>query len=287
MLSIATWNVNSIRARLTRVTAWLDAHKPDVLCLQELKVAEKEFPFDAFRERGYHFHGVFQRTYNGVGIASRVPLENPTVGLGDGDDDPQARVASGTIAGIRVMSCYFPNGESLGSEKYEYKLAWMKRLRRHLDAHYRPDDKLVVCGDFNVAPEERDVHDPVRWSRTVLFHPSARAALAEIAEFGLVDALRLSTQEGGLYSWWDYRMLSFPRNYGLRIDHHYVTQPLAALVREVTIDRDARKGGLGASKEDKGTSAPSDHTPVIARFDVPAPADVPPPASLARQGTLL
>ena len=288
MLTIATWNVNSIRARLSRVTEWLDAKKPDVVCLQELKVEEKAFPFDAFHDRGYHVHATFQRTYNGVGIASRVPLENPTIGLGDGADDPQARVVSGTIAGIRVISAYFPNGESLGSEKYPYKLEWMKRLRRHLDTHYdAAKDKLVLCGDFNVAPEERDVHAPDRWAGSVLFHRSVRDALADIAAFGLVDAFRLHTQEGGLYTWWDYRMLSFPRNYGLRIDHHYVTKPLAPLVREVTIDREARKGGLGATKAEKGTSAPSDHAPVIATFDVEPPAPVPPPASLTKQGTLL
>ena len=288
MFSVATWNVNSIRARLSRVTAWIDAHRPDVLCLQELKVEEKAFPFEAFRERGYHVHGVFQRTYNGVCIASRVPLENPTAGLGDGAEDPQARVVSGTIAGIRVMSCYFPNGESLRSEKFQYKLAWMKRLRRHLDATYDATrDKLLVCGDFNVAPEERDVHDPAGWAGSTLFHQAARDALAHVADFGLVDTLRLHTPDPGLYSWWDYRMLSFPRNYGLRIDHVYVTKPLAELSRGVTIDREARKGGLGSPKADQGTQAPSDHAPVIATFDVPVPADVPPPVRLTGQGTLL
>lgn len=288
MLTVATWNVNSIRARLGRVMQWLETHRPDVLCLQELKVEEKAFPFEAFQMRGYHVHGTFQRTYNGVGIASRVPLENPAVGLGDGDDDPQARVASGTIAGVRVVCAYFPNGESLRSEKYPYKLAWMKRLRKHLDATYdAANDRLVVCGDFNVAPEERDVHDPAGWAGSTLFHQSARDALAHVADFGLVDTLRLHTQEGGLYSWWDYRMLSFPRNYGLRIDHVYVTKPLAALSRGVTIDREARKGGLGATKADQAMGAPSDHAPVIATFDVTPPPDVPPPRRTMGQGTLL
>jgi len=274
-LSVVSWNVNSVRARLDRVTAWIDANKPDVLCLQELKVEQKAFPFDAFRERGYHVHGTFQRTYNGVGIASRVPLGAPSIGLDDGVDDTQARIVSGTIAGVRVISCYVPNGQSVGSDKYVYKLAWMKRLRAYLDRHHTPDEKLLVCGDFNVAPEERDVHDPNVWSRSTLFHPTSRDALAHVLDFGLVDTLRLHRQETGLYSWWDYRMLAFPRNLGLRIDFVFATKPLADLCREVVIDRDARKGTL-----------PSDHAPVIARFDIAAPeVDVAPPPAPG-QGTL-
>jgi exodeoxyribonuclease III len=277
VISVASWNVNSIRARIDRVTAWVDLHKPDVLCMQELKVDRKEFPFEVFRERGYHFHGVFQRTYNGVGIASRVPLESPTVGFDDGQDETQARVVAGTVAGVRVICAYFPNGQSLGSDKYEYKLAWMKRLRAHLDRTCKADEKLLLCGDFNVAPEERDVHDPRVWAGSTLFHQSARDALAHVADFGLVDTLRLHRQDAGLFSWWDYRMLAFPRNLGLRIDHVYVTKPLAELCREVVIDRDARKGKL-----------PSDHAPVIARFDIAVPADVapPPPVPPPGQGSL-
>lgn len=256
MISVASWNVNSIRARLDRVTAWVDLHRPDVLCMQELKVEQKEFPFEAFRERGYHFHGVFQRTYNGVGIASRVPLENPTVGFDDGVDDAQARVVAGTIAGVRVICAYFPNGQSLGSDKYEYKLAWMKRLRAYLDRNHKPDEKLLLCGDFNVAPEERDVCNPVFWARETLFHPDARAALAELRTWGLVDAFRLHNPDAGFYSWWDYRMLAFPKNQGLRIDHIFCTPSLAARCRSVVIDREARKG-----------TQPSDHAPVVAVFE--------------------
>lgn len=269
MLSVVSWNVNSIRARLDRVTSWIDEHQPDVLCMQELKVGEKEFPFDAFRERRYHVHGAYQRTYNGVGIASRAPLADTTSGLGDGVEDPQARIVSGVISGVRVITCYVPNGQSVGSDKYVYKMEWMKRLRAHLDRHHKPDEKLLICGDFNVAPEDRDVHDPAFWSRTTLFHRTSRDALAHVLDFGLVDTLRLHTQETGLYSWWDYRMLSFPRNHGLRIDFVFATKPLADLCREVVVDREARKGPL-----------PSDHAPVIARFDVPAPvmSAAPPPA---------
>lgn len=276
MISVVSWNVNSIRARLERVLAWVDLHKPNVLCMQELKVERKEFPFEAFRQRGYHVHGVFQRSYNGVGIASRVPLENPGAGFDDGIDDAQARVVAGTISDTRVVCAYFPNGQSLGSDKYEYKLAWMRRLRTYLDRNHKPDEKLLLCGDFNVAPEERDVHDPRVWEGSTLFHQTARDALAHIADFGLVDGLRLHRQEAGVFSWWDYRMLAFPRNLGLRIDHVYVTKPLADLCREVLVDRDARKGKL-----------PSDHAPVIARFDLPLPDDVaPPPAVTPGQGSL-
>lgn len=268
MITLASWNVNSIRARLPRVLAWLDQHAPDVLCMQELKVERKDFPWAEFRERGYHVHACFQRSYNGVGIATRAPLLEPTAGFDDGMDDTQARIVSGVLSGVRLICCYVPNGQSLGSDKYEYKMEWMKRLRSWLDRTFRPDEKLLICGDFNVAPEERDVHNPAVWQRSTLFHQSAREALAHVAGFGLVDSLRLLHQDAGLYSWWDYRMLAFPRNLGLRIDHAFVTKPLAALVREVTIDREARKGKL-----------PSDHAPVLVKLDVLAPDAVAPSAA--------
>jgi exodeoxyribonuclease-3 len=249
---LATWNVNSIRARDERVRAWLAERKPDVVCLQELKVEDEKFPLAEYQALGWHvaLHG--QRTYNGVAILSRMPLEDVQRGLQDGEDDLQARLISATVGGVRVLSVYAPNGESIGSEKYQYKLRWFSRLRRHLDARHPPQTPLALCGDLNVAPEPRDVHDPHRWEPTVLYHPDARAALQQLIGFGLTDAFRLRRDEPGLYSWWDYRAGAFHKNQGLRIDHLLVTAPLIERVVSAEIDRNARKGPL-----------PSDHAPVL------------------------
>ncbi len=255
-MKIATWNVNSIRARHERLLRWLERQQPDVLCLQELKVTDADFPFEALRAAGWQAAAHGQRTYNGVAILARTPLEDVRVGLSGDDDDPQARLISARVQGVRVFSAYVPNGGDLGSDKWAYKLAWLRRLRAHLASHHRPDEQVALCGDFNVAPEARDVSDPVAWERTVLYHPDARAALAEVAAWGLVDAFRVKRDEPGLYSWWDYRMLAFPKNNGLRIDHVYATAMLAARVTGASIDRDERKG-----------QQPSDHAPVIVEFD--------------------
>lgn len=261
-MKLATWNINSIKARIERLQGWLTRHEPDVLCLQELKVEEKAFPRKALHDLGYDYAAGCQRSYNGVAIVSRWPLTDVTVGMDDGHEDPQARLIAATVAGVRVLSAYFPNGEHIGSPKYEYKLEWMTRLRAHLDARYRPDQPLVLCGDFNVAPDERDVHNPASWTGTTLFNPEVRERLARIREFGLVDVMRRHHEEPGIFSWWDYRMLGFPRNQGLRIDHVYATEPLAAKSLDCVVDREERKGKL-----------PSDHAPVIATFDWPLPAE--------------
>jgi exodeoxyribonuclease-3 len=252
-MKIATWNVNSIRARESRLVRWLGARQPDVVCLQELKVAEEAFPFEALREAGYHaaVHG--QRTYNGVAVLSREEPRDIERGLGD--DDEQARLISVRVGGLRVVCAYAPNGEEVGSEKWTYKLDWLRRLRAYLDRRCRPDELLVLGGDFNVAPEVRDVVDPAAWEGSVLFHPQARAALEEVRRWGLADTLRLHHPEPGLYSWWDYRRLAFPRNQGLRIDLILATAPLAEPCRAALIDREERKG-----------KQPSDHAPVIAEF---------------------
>jgi exodeoxyribonuclease III len=254
-VQIASWNVNSVRARADRLMRWLAARKPDVVCLQELKVQDSEFPFEALRAAGYEaaVHG--QRTYNGVAILARAGLSEVERGFGDGDDETQARLISARVAGVRVVSVYVPNGKVVGSEKWTYKLAWLRRLRAWLDLRFRQDEPIAVCGDFNVAPEPRDVHDPAVWEPTVLFHPEARAALESVRSWGLSDTLRLHRQEGGLYSWWDYRMLAFPRNNGARIDLVLASAPLAARCTAASIDRDERKGAL-----------PSDHAPVVAEF---------------------
>jgi exodeoxyribonuclease-3 len=258
-MKLATWNVNSIRARHQRVVSWLEANRPDVLCLQELKGTDEQFPADAYHELGYTaaVHG--QRTYNGVAILSRSPLLEVERGFGDGVDDPQARfIAATTAAGIRVMSAYVPNGESVGSEKFAYKLAWLERLQSYLAARVEPDLPILLCGDLNVAPAAIDVHDPRLWEGRVLFSAEERAAFESIRSVGLVDLLRHLHPDLVVYSWWDYRQLGFPKNRGLRIDHILVTPALAARATSVGVDRDARKGKL-----------PSDHAPVVAEFAAP------------------
>jgi exodeoxyribonuclease-3 len=254
-VKLATWNVNSVRARIERVLAWLSTHKPDIVCLQELKCEEQLLPTLELHALGYH--GVYhcQKTYNGVAILSRAPISDVTLGLDDGEDDPQTRLIAGTIDGVRVISAYFPNGDTVGSDKFLYKLKWMARLRAYLDKRHSADEALVLCGDFNVAPEARDVHDPLAWERTVLFHPDARQALERVRGFGFTDVFRQHHTDGGAYSWWDYRMLGFPKNRGLRIDHIFATESMAARSNGSWIDREERKG-----------KQPSDHAPVLATF---------------------
>jgi exodeoxyribonuclease III len=254
---IATWNVNSLKARLDRAVAWLERSQPDVVCLQELKLTDEQFPHAALAAAGYHaaVHG--QPTYNGVAILARVPPENVTIGLGDGDPDPQARLIAADVGGVRVLSAYFPNGGELGSDKWAYKLAWMARLRDHLARHYDPAQPLALCGDFNVAPTDLDVARPDEWRDSVLCHSESRAALAVLQDWGLTDTFRLRHPDDRVYSWWDYRMLAFPKGNGLRIDHVFCTATLAARCTEAVVDRDERKG-------DK----PSDHAPVRVTFDL-------------------
>jgi exodeoxyribonuclease-3 len=255
---VASWNVNSIRSRLERVTAWLERQRPDVLCLQETKVTDEAFPAETFRAFGYESTIFGQKSYNGVAILSRQPAEAVTRGMDDGEDDSSARLLGATIGGVRIYSVYVPNGQVVGSEAWEFKLRWLARLKATLVLHHRPSDRLVLGGDFNIAPEERDVYNPQFWKSTVLFHPVVREALTDLCSFGLVDTFRLHNEAGGLYSWWDYRAMAFPRNLGLRIDLMLASQGLAPQCTAASIDREARKGA-GAS----------DHAPILAQFDVP------------------
>jgi len=252
-VKLATWNINSIRARNDRVFAWLEREQPDVLCLQETKVEDEGFPVDAFRKAGYEvaIHG--QRSYNGVAIASRRPLEDVTRGFGDGQDDSEARVISARVAGLRVICIYVPNGQELASDKYTYKLAWFDRLRLYLERTAQPSDALVVCGDMNVTPDDRDVWSPEKWKDQIHCSAPERAALAAVLGFGLVDLFRLHHGDAKVYSWWDYRGVAFFKDQGLRIDHVFATQPVAARCTACAIDRSARKG-----------QDASDHAPVIA-----------------------
>jgi exodeoxyribonuclease-3 len=261
---VASWNINSVRARVERLLAWLDARRPDVACLQELKCTDEQFPSEEVRALGYHPVLFGQKSYNGVAILARAEPERVERGFLDGEDDDAARVVSATVAGVRITSMYAPNGQAVGSPAYHAKLEWYGRFRRWLDVRHRPDQQLVVCGDFNVAPEERDVWDPKVWEGQTLFSLPERAALKRATEFGLEDSFRKLHSEPGRYSWWDYRMLGFQKNRGLRLDHVYATAPLMALLQAAGIDREARKGKL-----------PSDHAPVWARFRLPGDPDTP------------
>jgi len=248
---IVTWNVNSVKAREERLLAYLTQRAPDVLCLQETKVEDVKFPVAACRALGYEVAAFGQRAYNGVAILSRTPLADVQRGFGDGDDDPQARLIAATTAGVRVMSVYVPNGQALGSEKFVYKLRWLERLGRHLAAAVSAAAPAALCGDFNVAPEAIDVHDPVAWEGHVLCSEEERAAFVRAVQPRLVDVVRRLNPDARLYSWWDYRQLAFPKNHGLRIDHILATPPLAERAVAAGVDRDMRKGKL-----------PSDHAPV-------------------------
>lgn len=254
-MKIATWNVNSIRLRLERLRRWLDRHEPDIMCLQEIKAPEDKFPFEALRETGYYAAVCGQPGYNGVAVLSREEPRGIRRSFGDMEEDRQARFLFARVGDVGVLSLYVPNGAIVGSEKWDYKLRWLARLRAYLDAHHHPSEPLALCGDFNIAPEDRDVANPDKWRPSVLCHEEGRRALRELCQWGLVDAFRRHRTEGGLYSWWDYRQLGFPKNDGLRLDHVFVTEPLALRSQAAEIDRQERKG-----------KQPSDHAPVLVSF---------------------
>lgn len=254
--TVATWNVNSIRAREERVLAWLSRVKPDVVCLQELKVIEDDFPFDRLREVGYHAAVWGQPTYNGVAILSRDLPTDVRVGFDDGVTDPQARAITAVVRDYTIASLYIPNGRTVGSDKWAYKLSWLDRLERFISDRLDLEEKLLLCGDFNIAPEDRDVANPERWKDSVLCHPEGRAALARITEVGLIDTVRMHHEGPGPYSWWDYRMLAFPKGDGVRIDHIFASETAAKQCIDASVDRDERKG-----------KKPSDHAPVLAVFE--------------------
>lgn len=254
-MKIATWNVNSITARLPLVLKWLEAARPDVLCVQETKCTDDRFPASAFGELGYATVTFGQPTYNGVAILSRASCTDIQRGFPADEPGSQARLLAATVEGIRVVNVYIPNGQAVGTDKYQFKLEWMRRLRLFFDAFYDVTAPILLCGDFNVAPEDRDVHDPKLWEGRVLFSEPERAALEEIKGWGFVDAFRLHQPGSGHYSWWDYRAGAFRRNLGLRIDHIWVSEPLAVRCTGVWID-----------KETRAWERPSDHAPVVAEF---------------------
>lgn len=255
-MRIVSWNINSLRRRQERLLAWLAQTQPDVVCLQETKCTDEQFPVLDLRAAGYHsaFHG--QKSYNGVAILSKIEPREGRPALCDEEEDPQARVIAATIGTVRVYSIYAPNGQAVGSPAYEYKLKWYARLRSCLERESH-DQHLVVCGDFNVAPKDEDVYDPDLWRGAIMCSEGERRAFEELRGIGLVDTLRLHHPEAGIFSWWDYRMLAFPKNRGLRIDAILASRSLAEHCAATGIERDMRKG-----KE------PSDHAPVWAEFDV-------------------
>jgi exodeoxyribonuclease-3 len=255
-MKIATWNVNSLRVRLPHLKDWLAANPVDVIALQETKLPDPDFPRDELEALGLHVAFSGQRTYNGVAILARSGLQDVAAGI-PGFEDEQKRVLAATVGGMRVIDVYVPNGQTVGSDKFEYKLRWLEALRAYLDAEMQRHPRLVVLGDFNIAPEDRDVHDPKAWEGSVHVSPAERAALQAMQALGLKDCFRLFEQPEKLYSWWDYRMMAFRRNAGLRIDLILATAGLAAKCAACHIDKAPRK-----------LERPSDHAPVVATFDI-------------------
>lgn len=258
-MRLATWNVNSLKARLARVEAWLATAQPDVLCLQETKLADEAFPGEVFESLGYAsaHHGTGR--WNGVAIVSRVGLDDVCAGFHD--DDPSSpgepRLLAATCGGVRVLSVYVPNGRLVGSQFYEAKLDWLARLRAELEATCDPNGAVAVCGDFNVAPEDRDVWDIGRFAGATHVSEAERAALARVVDWGLRDVVRdHAAGEAGPFTWWDYRGGAFHKGEGMRIDLALLSDPLAALVQRAFVDRDARKKGALSEP-------PSDHAPVV------------------------
>ena len=251
-MKLAAWNVNSLNVRLPHVIEWLKTHQPEVLCLQELKMEDAKFPLAAFDDIGYQAVFSGQKTYNGVAILSRTRPEDVSKNM-PGYEDHQKRVIAATIDGVRVVCAYIPNGQTVASEKYQYKLQWLAALQGYMRETIAAYGDVALLGDYNIAPEDRDVHDPQAWEGQVLCSVPERDAFRSLLGLGLADSFRLFEQPEKSFSWWDYRMNGFKRNLGLRIDHVLLTSNLAARCRSSRIDLEPRK-----------LERPSDHAPVIA-----------------------
>ncbi len=256
MFRIATWNVNSLRVRLPPIVQWLENEPPDVLALQETKTVDEHFPIDEIQNASYQATYTGQKTYNGVATLSKQKANNVITSL-PGFDDPQRRVLCATINGIVVLNIYVPNGSEVGSEKYDYKLKWLTHLQSFTKALLTKHKYVILLGDFNIAPEDRDVHDPEAWEGKVLVSKKERDAFHQLLAHGLKDSFRLFEQEENSFSWWDYRAVGFRRNRGLRIDHILASAALAERCLGCRIDKAPRK-----------LERPSDHTPVMAEFDL-------------------
>ena len=249
-MKIASWNVNSLNVRLPHLLHWLAEAKPDVVALQETKLEDHKFPEDALLEAGYRSVFAGQKTYNGVAILARQAISDVQAGI-PGFDDPQKRAIAATVGDIRIVDLYVVNGEAVGSEKFAYKLRWLDAVREWLRAELAAHPKLVVLGDFNIAPDDRDVWDPKRWREKILCSTPEREAYRGLLELGLSDSFRLFNDEAGQHSWWDYRLSGFERGWGLRIDLALVSDALKA-----------RCSAAGIDREPRGRERPSDHTPV-------------------------
>ncbi|MCW9681566.1 exodeoxyribonuclease III [Dolichospermum planctonicum UHCC 0167] len=260
-MKIATWNVNSVRTRLEQVINWLSENPVDVLCLQETKVIDQDFPRLDFEKLGYYLYISGQKSYNGVALISRQSLTDVSTGFTailpglDSEWDTQKRVITGVFSGIRIVNLYVPNGSSIGSEKYEYKLGWLKLLKEYLQVLLLTNSPISICGDFNIALENIDINDKVNIDNHIMASVPERQALRDILSLGFADAFRKFNHQGENYTWWDYRTAAFKRNLGWRIDHHYLTPDLYERAQSCIIDVEPRK-----------LNQPSDHTPVIVEF---------------------
>ena len=255
MTKIASWNVNSLNVRLPHVTAWCQIARPDVLALQETKLVDEKFPAAELQEIGYHSVFSGQKTYNGVAILSREPASDPVTDI-PGLDDPQRRILAATVGDIRVINLYVVNGSEVGSEKFDYKLHWLDKVTQWIEQELEEHENVVVLGDFNIAPDDRDVHDPEAWRDKILCSEPERAALERILGLGLVDTFRQFDQPEGIFSWWDYRMNAFRRKMGLRIDLVLASKSMQARCTASYVDIEPRQ-----------QERPSDHAPVVAEFD--------------------
>lgn len=254
--TLATWNVNSLTVRLPHVLDWLATNKPDVLCLQETKQEDSKFPYAALKEAGYNAVHNGQKTYNGVAILSPHAIENVQFDLPNFEDE-QKRIVAANIAGIRVICAYVVNGQAIDSEKYQYKLKWLNALQSWVADELRTHEKLAILGDYNIAPDDRDCHDPAAWQGQVLVSEPERSAFKRLLDLGLHDSFRLFNDEPKQFSWWDYRMMAFRRNMGMRIDHILVNDALKPLCKQCVIDKAPRK-----------LERPSDHTPVVLALEI-------------------
>ncbi len=255
-MKIATWNVNSMNVRQPHVIEWLQTHEPDVLVLQEIKQVTEKLPVDELRAIGYHSIASGQKTYNGVAVISKSAATDPLTDFPD-LDDPQRRILASTIGDVRIIDLYIPNGSEVGSEKYDYKLAWLSSLHRFLADEMKAHEKLVVLGDFNIAPADADVHDPKGWGEGILCSPPERKALRDLIDLGLTDVFRKFEHPEKTFSWWDYRAAGFRRNAGLRIDLILTSGAMTEHCMACYVD-----------KEPRAWERPSDHAPVIAEFDI-------------------
>jgi len=251
MVSIATWNVNSLRVRLPQVLDWCNSTSPDILALQEIKLQDEQFPLEEVQAAGYQAVFAGQKTYNGVAILSREMATDIITDL-PGLEDPQRRLLAASIGDLRVINVYVPNGQAVDSDKYHYKLEWLARLHDFIEQQLKDYPRLVLLGDFNIAPDDRDVYDPEAWTGKILCSAAERSALQALLDTGLHDSFRLTEQDDEQFSWWDYRMNGFKRNLGLRIDLVLTSQALSDEHTRCTIDREPR-----------GWERPSDHTPVV------------------------